>query len=573
MSDTWQLVGRATTFGALAEQVKGLSGVEVVDRHLVQRVLLDTFDWRLHREGIVLEVERTAAAETLLARSLEGAVLGHQVIDRAPVFAADLPPGRVRDLIGEALEMRTLIELVRVDSTRERLVRRNEDDKIVARLALERLRVGSFELDPRIEVEPLRGYTREARTLVTSLLGGLPVDVLDPAQGIAALFAAGDREPRSYSGKFKVKLKPQAPPAASMAKLLLHLLDTMEVNEDGVREGIDTEYLHDFRVAIRRTRSLLPVARRCIRDTEALDGFIAEFRVFVQPTGDVRDLDVFLLGFDELAGGVAPEWRGDLAKLEPLIAKERARAQRRLLTVLRRDWPDLKQRWRTYLEAEAAIARHGAATGGVVATGGDAETDEAPAGAGRSAERSDAFARDAVADALKVLRKHGRRLTDHSPAEDIHRVRKKAKALRYVLEAFASLLPAEHLAPATKELKKFQDVLGLFQDRDVQVHTMRGYTELVQRQGTADPDLLLAMGALRAHVRDDAERERVHCLAAFATFDAKDNHRRYLALVAPPEPAEPPEQPAAENGRADLPSTEPTSTEPTSTAPAPESPA
>lgn len=545
MSESWEMVGRATTFAALAKDLASLPGLQVVDRHLVQRVLLDTFDWRLHREGVVLEVERTASAESLVARNLEGRVLGRQVVERAPVFAADLPAGRVRDLTVGALEMRALVEQVRVDSTRQHLVLRNEDEKIVARVALERLRVGSYELDPRVEVEAVRGYARDARALVSTMAARLPVDALEPAKGVEALFAAGDRVPRSYSGKFKVKLKPDAPPAASMAKLLLALLDTMVENDAGVIDDVDTEFLHDFRVAIRRTRSLLPVARRTFLDTEALDGFIDELRSFVRPTGDVRDLDVFLLGFDHLADGVAPEWRGDLAKLEPLIRKERARAQRRLVTSLHRTWPDLEQRWRAFLEREASAATAG--TDGL-ARGADLSGD----GSGDQA-RTDVFARQAVADALKVLRKHGRRLTDHAPAEDIHRVRKKAKVLRYLLEAFASVLPAEHLGPATKELKRFQDVLGLFQDRDVQVHTIRGYTELAQRQRVPDPDLLLAMGALRAHVREDAERERARCLAAFAAFDSKENHRRYRALVAAPqlpatEPAElePPAEPAAE---------------------------
>jgi CHAD domain-containing protein len=532
MSESWELVGRATTFSALAKDLAALPGVHVVDRHLVQRVLLDTFDWRVHRAGIVLEAERTASAESLVARSLEGDELARQVVERTPVLAADLPAGRVRDLVASALEMRALLEQVRIDSTRERFVLRNEDEKIVARVTLERLRVGSFELDPRVVVEPVRGYTHEARALMAVISARMPVDALEPAKGVEALFAAGDSVPRSYSGKFKVKLKPDAAPAASMAKLLLDLLDTMEQNENGVVDDIDSEFLHDFRVAIRRTRSLLPVARRTFRDTATIDAFIAEFRSFVQPTGDVRDLDVFLLGFDHLADGVAPEWRGDLAKLEPLIVKERTRARRRLLTALRRTWPDLRVRWRSYLEAEAAGVA-GARGGGVGApSSGGSSTD---AGHRGDDDRTDVFARHAVADALKVVRKHGRRLTDHSPAEDIHRVRKKAKVLRYLLEAFAAVLPAEHLAPATKELKKFQDVLGLFQDRDVQVHTIRGYTELAQRQKVLDPDLMLAMGALRAHVREDAERERVRCLAAFAAFDAKENHRRYAALVALPE--------------------------------------
>ena len=45
------------------------------------------------------------------------------------------------------------------------------------------------------------------------------------------------------------------PAPVAVARLLLRLLDTCESNVDGVLRDIDTEFLHDLRVAVRRTRS------------------------------------------------------------------------------------------------------------------------------------------------------------------------------------------------------------------------------------------------------------------------------------------------------------------------------
>ena len=39
--------------------------------------------------------------------------------------------------------------------------------------------------------------------------------------------------------------------------VLLHLLSAMRANEEGTLRDLDTEFLHDFRVAVRRTRSAL----------------------------------------------------------------------------------------------------------------------------------------------------------------------------------------------------------------------------------------------------------------------------------------------------------------------------
>ena len=40
-------------------------------------------------------------------------------------------------------------------------------------------------------------------------------------------------------------------------RILAHLAQIIRLNEDGIRKDIDTEFLHDFRVAVRRARSLL----------------------------------------------------------------------------------------------------------------------------------------------------------------------------------------------------------------------------------------------------------------------------------------------------------------------------
>ena len=45
-----------------------------------------------------------------------------------------------------------------------------------------------------------------------------------------------------------------------MATVLTALLDTLEANVPGTMRDIDTEFLHDLRIAVRRTRSALKLA-------------------------------------------------------------------------------------------------------------------------------------------------------------------------------------------------------------------------------------------------------------------------------------------------------------------------
>lgn len=54
-----------------------------------------------------------------------------------------------------------------------------------------------------------------------------------------------------------IPLDPQLCADAAMRRILLALLEAMEVNETGTIANLDTEFLHGFRVAVRRTRSVL----------------------------------------------------------------------------------------------------------------------------------------------------------------------------------------------------------------------------------------------------------------------------------------------------------------------------
>ena len=87
--------------------------------------------------------------------------------------------------------------------------------------------------------------------------------------------------------------------------------------------------------------------------------------------------------------------------------------------------------------------------------------------------------------------KMGRAIDDDSPAEDLHELRKVGKELRYLLEFFASLYPADVVKPFIKTLKGLQDQLGRFQDREVQATALRNLAPDV-----ANPPTVMAMGVL-----------------------------------------------------------------------------
>ena len=82
------------------------------------------------------------------------------------------------------------------------------------------------------------------------------------------------------------------------AAVLRALTEAIEGNRDGAMTGEDPEFLHQLRVAVRRSRTVQRQLGPPFRRLPA--GFSGEFRWLQRVTGDARDLDVYLVGFEGL---------------------------------------------------------------------------------------------------------------------------------------------------------------------------------------------------------------------------------------------------------------------------------
>ncbi len=85
------------------------------------------------------------------------------------------------------------------------------------------------------------------------------------------------------------------------------LLDNINRNIPGVLADWDTEFLHDLRVAIRRTRSGLSLVKKVLPDA-VVARFKRDFGLLGSLTGPTRDLDVYLLNRGRLFEPTAAEF-------------------------------------------------------------------------------------------------------------------------------------------------------------------------------------------------------------------------------------------------------------------------
>jgi CHAD domain-containing protein len=207
--------------------------------------------------------------------------------------------------------------------------------------------------------------------------------------------------------------------------------------EPGVRLGENPEQLHDMRVATRRLRNALRVYSDFL--PRRAERYERDLKHAADALGEVRDLDVHLAMFAD-----APEGE-DYREITDILQTRRDEARGRMLAVL--DSP----RYERLIADFSGTLRRGHSPS-------DMSILEA--------------APDLVRDRRKKVRKAAKKIDASSSPEDYHRLRKRARRLRYTLEPLADIYgkPAQK---AIKRLKKLQDALGLHQDMVVAAELLR----------------------------------------------------------------------------------------------------
>ena len=312
---------------ALRAALGAAYAVRLLDRSTQRRTHLDTVDRRLRDAG--LSLTQTADGR-LSARRGDEVPIGQESGPTAwPALANELPSGPVTELVAGAASIRALIPFATVEAHATTFAVLNADGKTVARVGWtegQLVEPLAKPLGVQVEVIRLRGYPAEAKDVRRRLAGaGLAVAAGEP--WLDALVAAADAS-RPSSRRFGMHA--DQPGDLAVADALLGYLGEMEASVDGVVADIDTEYLHDFRVAVRRTRSVL----KLLGDVLPIDvsWAIAEFRWLGDITTPTRDLDVYLLDMGGMRDAVSRP--ADLDPFESYVRGRRGTAQRELAEAL-----------------------------------------------------------------------------------------------------------------------------------------------------------------------------------------------------------------------------------------------
>jgi CHAD domain-containing protein len=475
----------------------------------LDRSYYDSFDWRLYADGLLLFVDNHGARMRMCLRECAtGLDLVCVDVTDVPRFAGDLPRGLIHERVAPLLKERRLLEMVALKSRREEFRVLDGEQKTVMRASVESHRVKTGErsvrLLDRMELMPVRGFHEPLRILLSLLessddIRELPVNVFEEA------LHAVDRQPLDYRSRPRLRLQPGQSVGTAARAIFACLLDVVEANEDGVRQDLDSGFLHDMRVAVRRSRTVLGEMKRILSAPHFVH-YREELAWLAAVTGPVRDLDVLLEALSEYGEWLGAEHRRGLDALRAVVRSRRSVERRALLEALASQrYRALKKGWRALIEADDA--RWGA----------------------------DAAARPAGEAALAMIERrrdkliaHGEKLAADSPDEDFHDLRKQVKKLRYLLELFAGAIPAGSARALLHGLKELQKRLGTYQDMSVHRAALKGLREsLTAEDGqdeAAQQALSLLLDEMRARKRD-AAGELIRAFSRFAGAAKKKRFR------------------------------------------------
>lgn len=499
----------------VARVLAALAGIGVVfDRpRAVTTTVLDTFDGRVHRAGLRLEVDESTGLELVLTGP--DAVPARLAIASSPSTPGDLPHGPMRSRLERLTDVRTLQPQITTSALRRAGTWRNDDGKAVAVVIHdEHGRVvapqESDAVATTVEVHEVTGYPKRARRLVDLLVAHGLTRWHDDALALRALAVGVDLA--GFRASATVPLDPRAPALEAYRAVLANLARTIDANRQGTLDRTDTEFLHDLRVALRRTRTVLGAAKGVLPPDvrgPAREGFAWLARL----TGPARDLDVYLLEWDSYVAPLAPDVAAALGPVRTLLVRRADDAHQALEHALRSARAiELLGHWTHWLEEPAA---------------GTGLGDRAGCPIGTVAAKRIRRAHAVVLDA-------GRRIDPTTSAEQVHALRKDAKRLRYLIECFGSLLPDTERKRFVKRLKTLQDNLGAHQDTVVHAAMLRGVAHDLHDAG-ASADTMVAIGQLTERLDRQRLDARTDFHDTFANYDTAATQRALDAMLAATE--------------------------------------
>ncbi|MEI7835711.1 MAG: CHAD domain-containing protein [Planctomycetota bacterium] len=482
---------------------------------------LDTFDWSLFKNGLALRYRLANGSATYTLKSIEaiegGIAQRTETIVRldAPIDTpAEVPVKELRKLLGRMIFPRKLLEHVRITTDRRRYkVATPEEGKIELAFDTSSLALRGLH-KPRparklneLEAELLQGST----TALESLAAILAKRFNYPPSRASKLEAAIERLKVALPSKNpppELRVGPDDRVDLAVRKFLTYQFQRLTEQLPGLHLDIDTEFLHQARVATRRMRSALRLFHQAVPEKTA-DYLEAELKWLAGLFGAVRDLDVFVLNLSRFKKSISQFPATAKAALEAWLATHRSGP----LGILREALDSA--RYRGFERRLMQFLQRPLAPRPKVLLALKKVRDVAPV---------------LVAGKLEAVLTRGQAMLANPKPQRRHALRIQMKKLRYVSEFMAPAYDGG-LDPFIKQMAAIQDCLGEMQDT---VYT-RAFIEQLRDdwKGTlVDPTLLFVLGEIYQLQANIERKQRGKLRIAWARFASEETVALFRGLLA-----------------------------------------
>jgi CHAD domain-containing protein len=294
-----------------------------------------------------------------------------------------------------------------------------------------------------------------------------------------------------------------------LKSLFRELLDIMQSCEDGIRRNTDPDYLHDFRVAARKSRSLLLMVRN-VFPKKIVDRYGAGLAWLLKATTSTRDMHVYLEKLPRYLQCLPADKASALEPFRDFLEKNMIQEHQSLLVMLdSKRYRNLMKSWQTFLDEPVA---------------NNARMPNARRPVKEVADK-------ALKRTFRKLLKCGERLRTTGEVSALHKLRISCKKFRYLLALFKPLYREEKVTPVINLLKHVQETLGDYHDHQVEIDIIRAYELQTGNQNSLPGYAVEANIALIDYLTQQQQKKYEQFQQIYMELGSKQNRARIKSML------------------------------------------
>ncbi|MDO9312422.1 MAG: CHAD domain-containing protein [Nitrosomonas sp.] len=365
-------------------------------------------------------------------------------------FWWEFSESQVKDKLQNLVGLRAVLPIASINMLETDFSLRNDDQKIVVRGRLTQTLV-SNKIALYLTLQALRGYTKYYTRAAQLLRPFIKAEIRH--FGLRFLLMNQDIQALEPKQSALLSLTEDMRTEQAVRAMGIAMLDQAKLYIGGVIADTDTEFLHQFRVNVRKLRSLISLLKQAL-PASMLDALKPRISAIASKTNKLRDLDVFILAQDSYRAMLPANFESGLNELYHLIEKQRKQEKNK-------------------------VARYFSSTeykNDVTACAAELSQN--------SVFQTPMASKPVLQVVKKLLLKRYHKIlamkaaiNSRSADEKIHEIRIEFKKLRYLIEFFVDLLPKKRTGKIVSEIKKIQTVLGDYNDYCIQIEFLNGYID------------------------------------------------------------------------------------------------